>query len=96
MPKPRRSEEPSTVAASGRYTPKEPAYRIRPRWHRFAGWTGIAVGIVLAVTNDSMLFTDNDLLPFGHQEYYLSLALLIAGSSTWFLGLFDRGTTVYN
>ena len=54
------------------------------------------MGIVLAVTNDSMLFTDNDLLPFGHQEYYLIQALLIAGSSTWFLGLFDRGTTVYN
>lgn len=81
---------------SGRYTPKKPSYRIRPRWHRCAGWIGIALGIGLAVTNDAMLFTDNDLLPFGHQEFYLMLACPIAGSSTWFLGLFDRGTTVYD
>ncbi|MGD9793901.1 MAG: hypothetical protein AB7V43_10505 [Acidimicrobiia bacterium] len=60
------------------------------------GWAGIAVGVLLAVLNDAMLFGSNvRLLPFGHQELYLVLALLIAAWSTWFLGLFDRETTIY-
>lgn len=84
------------MSASSRYTPKQPTYRMRPRWHRFAGWIGVVLGVVLAVTNDAMLFTENDMLPFGHQEFYLLLAFVIAGSSTWFLGLFDRGTTIYD
>jgi hypothetical protein len=69
---------------------------MRPGWHRIAGWSGIALGVLLAVTNDAMLFTDNALLPFGHQEFYLLLAFVVGGSSTWFLGLFDRGTTIYD
>ncbi len=42
-----------------------------------------------------MLVNDNSLLPFGHSEAYLFLGIGIAGGSTWFLGLFDRGTTIY-
>jgi hypothetical protein len=49
------------------------------------------------VVNDAMLFADGvTLLPFGHQELYLILGILIAGGSSWFLGLFDHGTTVYD
>ena len=84
------------MSASTRYTPKKPTFRMRPRWHRFAGWIGVALGVLVAVLNDAMLFTENDMLPFGHQEFYLILGLVIAGSSTWFLGLFDRGTTIYD
>lgn len=38
---------------------------------------------------------DVTLLPGGHSELYLLLGIAVAGSSTWFLGLFDRGTTVF-
>ena len=51
--------------------------------------------MVIAVLNDGMWFTKTRLLPFGHSELYLILALVVAGSSTWFLGLFDKGTTIY-
>ena len=83
-------------SGSGRYTPPAPKARFRPRWHRVAGWLGVAVGVAVAVANDAMLFgEDVRLLPFGHQELYLVVALMIAGSSTWFLGVFDREPTVY-
>ena len=82
--------------ASARYTPPTPQYRLRPRWHRFAGWFGVALGIVIAAVNDLMLMGDDlTLLPGGHNEGYLLLGIAVAGSSTWFLGLFDRGTTVF-
>ena len=82
--------------ASGRYTPPAPSYRLRPGWHRLAGWLGIVAGIVVAALNDLMLMGDDvTLLPGGHSELYLFLGIAIAGSSTWFLGLFDRETTVY-
>ena len=81
---------------SQRYTPPTPKYRIRPRWHRLAGWLGVIAGVAIAVANDAMLFSDNlTLLPGGHQELYLLAGIAVAGSSTWFLGLFDRGTTIY-
>jgi hypothetical protein len=81
---------------SGRYTPPTPKARYRPRWHRFAGWFGVALGVAVAVSNDAMLIVEGaTFLPFGHQELYLVLALLIAGSSTWFLGVFDREPTIY-
>ena len=87
----------SAVARSSRYTAPQPKYRIRPKWHRFAGWLGVLLGVAIAVANDGMLIAkDVRLLPFGHQELYLILALLVGGSSTWFLGVFDRGTTIYD
>lgn len=93
---PRRSIGPPPAEPSSRYTPPIPKARFRPRWHRLIGWAGVAVGVLLAVLNDAMLFGgDIRLLPFGHQELYLVLALLIAASSTWFLGVFDREATIY-
>lgn len=83
--------------ASSRYTPKQPAYRLRPGWHRWAGWIGVALGILVVASNDLMLMTGHlTLLPGGHNEVYLVLGIGIAAASTWFLGLFDRGTTVYD
>ena len=83
--------------ASSRYTPKQPTYRLRPGWHRWAGWVGVALGVVVAASNDVMLMTGHlTLLPGGHSELYLLLGVAIAAASSWFLGLFDRGTTVYD
>lgn len=82
--------------ASGRYTPPAPAFRLRPGWHRVTGWLGIVAGIAIAALNDLMLMgEDVTLLPGGHTELYLFLGIAVAGSSTWFLGVFDRETTVY-
>ena len=83
--------------ASARYTPKKPTYRLRPRWHRLAGWVGVVLGIAVIIANDAMLIAQNlSLLPGGHTEVYLLVGLLVGGSSTWFLGLFDRGATIYS
>lgn len=92
----RTSREQSNVAASARYTPKKPTYRLRPKWHRLAGWLGVLLGVGVIVANDAMLMAEDlTLLPGGHAELYLILGLFIAGGSTWFLGVFDRGITVY-
>jgi hypothetical protein len=92
-----RPSDRTTESGSGRYTPPPvPKARFRPRWHRVAGWFGVALGIAVVVLNDAMRFSENlTLLPFGHQELYLILGLIVAGSSTWFLGLFDREPTIY-
>lgn len=93
----RTSLPPHKTAQSARYTAPAPKFRIRPRWHRLAGWLGVLAGVAIAVANDAMLMSVNwKLLPGGHREFYLVLAVIVAGSSTWFLGAFDRGTTVYD
>ena len=83
--------------APTRYTPPKADYRIRPPWHRVAGRLGIALGMAIAIANDAMIFVEGlTLLPMGHQELYLLLGVAVSGGSTWFLGLFDRGTTIYD
>lgn len=73
-----------------------PAYRLRPRWHRVAGWAGVVLGVLIAALNDVMLMgEDLTLLPGGHAALYLVLGVSVAIGATWFLGLFDRGTTIY-
>lgn len=88
---------PSSPPTSGRYTPPAPKFRVRPRWHRIAGWAGVALGVLIAAVNDAMLIgVEASLLPGGHSELYLFLAVAVGGSSTWFLGVFDRGTTIFD
>ena len=61
-----------------------------------AGWLGVLLGVGVVASNDLMLlYEDVTLLPGGHSELYLFAGILIAGASTWFLGMFDRGTTIY-
>lgn len=48
----------------------------------------VGFGLVVAVTND-LAFVEVDLMPGGHSELYLVLALVIAGAGAWCLGLFD-------
>lgn len=99
----RRAEAPATDAPDGeappratsRTTPRTPpaGVVVRPRWHRIVGWVGLALGVLIVILNDVMLFGEGlSLLPFGHSEFYLILGLLVAGLSTWFLGLLDRQT----
>jgi len=49
----------------------------------------VAVGIVLGVANDFARFGPN-LLPGGHSELYLVLAVGLAAYGGWWLGIFDR------
>lgn len=54
------------------------------------------LGVLIAAVNDLMLIgEDVILLPGGHSELYLLLGIAVAAGSTRLLGLFDRGTTVY-
>lgn len=85
-----------TVSASARSTQRAPAHRLRPRWHRVAGWPGVLLGVVIAASNDLMLlYEDVTLLPGGHSELYLFAGIGVSIAATWFLGLFDRETTIY-
>lgn len=61
----------------------------RPSRHRWIGVALVVAGILIAVANDTMLFIDRVLLPFGHQELWLMTGVLVAGFGTVFLGLFD-------
>ena len=68
----------------------------RPPWHRWAGWLIVAAGSVIGVLNAAMLISEGvTLLPGGHSELYFLLAIAVAVWGTRFLGLFDRGTTIY-
>lgn len=79
-----------TPAPSRRYTPpQQRSFRFRPSWHKPLGWGIVLLGITIAVVNDLTYF-DIRVMPGGHNELYLLLALLVAGGGTWFLGLFDR------
>ena len=72
--------------------PLTPIYRVRPRWHRVAGWGGVLAGVVIAAVNDLMLMGEGvTLLPGGHSELYLLLGISVGSGATWFFGLFDRG-----
>lgn len=80
------------VAGSPRYTPRQKKpFRFRPEWHKPLGWAIVLLGITIAVVNDLAVF-DIRVMPGGHNELYLVLALLVAGGGTWFLGIFDRST----
>lgn len=87
----------STPDPSARYTPKAPAFRLRPGWHRWAGWAGVVLGLAVIVVNDIELFTnDTTVMPGGHSELYLFLGVLVIAGAAWMLGAFDRGTTIYD
>lgn len=62
---------------------------MRPAWHRYAGWTIVAVGAFIVVAND-VGYISKRLMPGGHSEAYLLLGVIVAGAGTYFLGLFDR------
>lgn len=83
-----RPEEDAPPRPTGRYTAPVRPIRIRPDWHKPLGWLIVAFGVVVAVVNDLAVFEIN-LMPGGHSELYLLLALIIAGGGAWFLGLFD-------
>ena len=83
-------------SAASRYTAPKPNYRLRPAWHRLLGWLAVVGGVAVAVANDAMLMADDlTLLPGGHSELYLLLGVAVVAGATWFLGAFDRETTVY-
>ena len=72
----------------GRVTRPAPGPR-RPAWHRRLGWVVLAIGVAVLVLNYLMLLLPQTLLPGGHSEAYLILALVIGGFAAWLLGVFD-------
>ena len=90
--------EPGGAPADPASDPQAPLRRVRrrPTWHRGVGWLGVVAGGLVVVLNELMRFDPNVVfLPGGHRELYLPLGLATAGGASWFLGLFDRGPTVY-
>lgn len=93
----RRTRSPQTAelrpepAPSARYTPSRAVFRIRPLSHKVIGWVLVGLGVAVAVLNDVQWASSRlRLLPGGHSELYLMLALAIAAYGSWWLGLFDR------
>lgn len=89
-----RSLLPPTAAPSchsRRTTPRRHAGGFRPTSHKWIGLALLLSGVVVLVLNDLMLLQPSLLLlPGGHSELYLLVAVAIAGYSTWFFGWFDR------
>jgi len=77
------------AALTPRYTPPVPRKRLRPGWHRLAGWGQVVLGVALIVLNYAQDFGPV-LLPGGHNELYFLAGLVVAAAGTWWLGVFDR------
>ena len=82
---------------SGRYTPPSRTQEVvRPRWHRIVGWFVVTLGLVIAALNGLMYMSDDlTLLPGGFSLLYVLGGLPVAAAGTWFLGIFDEGSTEY-
>lgn len=78
-------------ATSDRYTPPRSRGLFRPVWHKVVGALLILGGWALFVVNDLEWF-DIHLMPGGHNELWAILAVLAAGSSTWWFGWWDRAS----
>ena len=65
-----------------------PVIRLRPTSHKVAGWSLVAIGIVVAVLNDAA-WMGVKLMPGAHNELYFFLAVAIAAFGSWWLGVFD-------
>ena len=72
-----------------RYTPPSGGVRIRPTWHKVVGAVFVFLGIVLIALNYG---EDENIgvLPGGHSPLYMMAGLIIAASSLWWFGAFDR------
>lgn len=90
-PTPRKSTPTNTPPAARRYTPPRLVKRIRPGWHIAVGSVQVLVGVALVIVNYGEEFGLR-VLPGGHQEAYFLLGILVAGSSIWWFGWFDRPT----
>lgn len=86
-----RTDDLEVPGASARYTPPIKHVRFRPGWHRVVGAVTVLLGVGVAVANDAMLLgAPATMLPGGHNELYLLLGVVIAGSSLWWFGWMDR------
>ncbi len=89
-PTPRRRPVDEPALVSPRYTPP-PTTRFRPTWQKTVGWIQVAIGLLAVLVNYGAEL-GLDVMPGGHKEAYFLLGLFIAGSGTWWLGVFDRPT----
>ena len=79
-----------TVDANSRFTPKQKARGpFRPTWHKVIGALLLLAGAAIFIINDLAWF-DINWIPGGHNELYAMLAFVVAGTSTWWFGWFDR------
>jgi len=89
--RPRSDSRAPQATPTNRYTPPEKHFRFRPTWHKIVGTIVLVLGLGLIVANEVMLLERSaTLLPGGHREVYLLLGVIIAGTSLWWFGWFDR------
>ena len=74
-----------------RVTPARSRGPFRPVSHKVIGIITIIIGLGLFAINDLALL-DVNLMPGGHNEIWAPVALVIAASSMWWFGWFDRPT----
>lgn len=79
---------PQSPQGGARATPRTRG-RVRPGLHRVVGASQVAAGVALIVVN-YIDYSGSSLLPGGHQEAYFLLGILVAASSIWWFGWFDR------
>lgn len=70
-------------------TPPPALPRRRSRQSRVAGWSAVAVGILVIVVNYAMEISDVVVLPGGHQELYFGAGVMLALVGLWFTGIAD-------
>ena len=93
---PRRSHAPRVKATTvfpepepRRFTPPAAGPRVRPVGHKVVGSVFVLLGVVLIALN----FAEDEnvgILPGGHSPLYMLVGLMIASSSLWWFGAFDR------
>ena len=90
---PAATDREAPVGQTTRYTP--PAKRrgiFRPTWHKVVGGLSILAGLGVFVAND-LEWLGVHVMPGGHNELYAGLGVVIAATSMWWFGWFDRSET---
>jgi hypothetical protein len=85
-----RSKEAKIKAVYSPPATRRAPVRYRPRRHRWTGQFLTAAGLLIVLLNLLTQFTRARLLPGGHSPFYLILGVVVACSSLWWFGWFDR------
>lgn len=81
------SEERAEVVRAAVESKRKVYPPFRP-WHRPVGLGMLVSGILIAVVND-LAYLNIEVMPGGHNELYLMLGVLVAGTGAYLAGFFS-------